>query len=372
MTRQIGIVMVAFLVTVSSAGAANIKYLDKATGKETIIRAVVITKTAPEGITFKLRGKEQTLSALDIRDVIYNEEEVKPLDFQTYRVPFGKLDRANLPITKEADRPKFYKEALTAFADLLSNPNLPPRGRLRQHVEYKAAETLYLLAQKDATKQADALAALDKFRQNHTESWQVAPALMKLARIQEDKGDTKAVQATYETLAAVPGISPEIRATSLLSAARLLIKNDNFAGAEAKLLDLKKTLPMDSVYVGKVDVYLAQCQALGSDTAKAAAAEKKLRDLLTTSKDASLLALVHNTLGDYYTKKNQLDDAFWEYLRVDVLYNADRMEHARALVNLARLFREVRKDADRADKCLEMLKDKRFAGLEIRKKTPEK
>ena len=373
MTRTIQATLAALLFgSLTTTRAADIKYFDKATGKETVLRAAVIVKTAPQGITVKARGKEQTISALDVRDVIYNEDEVKPLDFQTYRTPFGKLDRANLPSTKEADRPKYYKEALTAFAALLDKPNLPPRGWLREHVKFKAAETAYRLSQTDATVQKDALTALDKFHQDHPESWQVAPALKMLARIQEDRGDAKAVLKTYETLAAVPGISPEIRADSLLSAARLLIKTNNYAGAEAKLVDLQKTLPPDSIAAGKVQVYLAQCQALGDDAAKAAAAEKKLRELLTTSKDVALLALVHNTLGDYYTKKNQPDDAFWEYLRVDVQYNSDRYEHARALSNLARLFREHRKDADRADKCLEMLKHKRFAGLEFQKTTPEK
>ena len=50
--------------------------------------------------------------------------------------------------------------------------------------------------------------------------------------------------------------------------------------------------------------------------------------------------------------------AFWEYLRVDVLYNTDRYEHARALFHLSRLFREVKKDGDRADQYLATLKDK--------------
>jgi tetratricopeptide (TPR) repeat protein len=372
MTKQFVLLTATFLVTLSPARAANIKYLDKATGKEALLNGVTIIKSGPEGITVKAAGKERIVSALDVRDVLYNEDEVKPLDFQTYRVPFGKLDRANLPSTKEADRPKLYKEALTAFAELLANPKLPPRSKIREHVEFKAAETVARLAQTDPARQDAAVAALDKFRQAHPESWQVAPALMMLARIQEDKGDTKAVQQTYETLAAVPGISPEIRATTLLSVARLLIKTNDFAGAEAKLLDLKKTLPPDSAYLSKVRVYLAQCQALGDDAAKAAAAEKQLHELLTSSKDPAVLALVHNTLGDYYTKKNQPEDAFWEYLRVDMLYNGDRHEHARALYNLARLFREYRKDPDRADKCLETLKDKRFAGLEFQKKTPEK
>jgi len=364
--------LVAVLLGWSAAPAATIKYLDRKTGKEVDLVGVKIKATGPEGLTVLVRNKEQKIPALDVRDVLYSEEEVTSPDFLTYRVPFGKLALASLPSTKEAQRPKLYKEALEAFADLLNNPKLPPRSALREHVEFKAAETAYRLAQIDAARRDDALAALDKFSKDHPESWQVGPVLMMLARIQEDKGDTQAVQKTYETLAAVPGISADIRATSLLSVARLLIKTNNYAGAEARLLDLKKSLPPESSYAGKVNVYLAQCQALGTDEAKAAAAEKQLRELLTTSKDPALLALVHNTLGDYYSKKNKPDEAFWEYLRVDVLYSGDPFEHARALYNLARLFREHRKDADRADKCLEMLKDKRYAGLEFQKKATEK
>ena len=373
MSRKFLLALAAVCISLQSAAATDIKYLDRATGKETNLRGAKIEAMTPEGLTVKARGKTLKISALDVLDVLYTDEEVKDPDFQTYRVPFGKLDRAKLQSTPEAQRPKLYKEALTAFAELLANPKLPPRSNIREHVEFKAAETAYRLAQSDATRQDDALTALDKFSRDHPASWQVAPTLMMLARLQEDKGDNKAVQKTYETLAAVPGISPEIRAASLLSVARLLIKTNNYASAEAKLLDLKKSLPPDSKDTGKVQVYLAQCQALGDDAAKAAAAEKQLRQLLTTSKDAALLALVHNTLGDYYSKKNNLEDAFWEYLRVDMLYSkADRFEYARALYNLARLFREYRKDADRADKCLEILKEKQFAGLEFQKKATEK
>ena len=50
--------------------------------------------------------------------------------------------------------------------------------------------------------------------------------------------------------------------------------------------------------------------------------------------DDKLKALAYNTLGDYYQQAKQPDEAFWNYLRVDVLFNQDREEHARALYNL--------------------------------------
>ena len=369
MTRAIKLAVLVLATAVPAARAAAVKYFDRATGKDVTLGSVAIVRDGPEGLTVKVRTKTQKISALDIREVLYNEEEVKPVDFQTYRAPFGKLDRANLPGTKDADRPKLYKEALAAFAELL--PKLPPTSKIKAYVQFKAAETAYRLGLAEPARQDDALAALGKFCAEHQEGWQIARALTLLAQMQEDRDDLKAVQKTYERLAAVPGISAETRATSLLNAARTLIKTENFAAAEAKLQELQKA-PLDKVAAGKVQVYLAQCQILGNDPARAAAAEKQLRQLLSPDSDASLKALIHNTIGDYYTKKNQLDEAFWEYLRVDVLYNGDRFEHARALYNLARLYRDQRKDAERADKCLEALKDKRFTGLEFQKKAAQK
>ena len=103
-------------------------------------------------------------------------------------------------------------------------------------------------------------------------------------------------------------------------------------------------------------------------------AEKELRTILAGTDDKSVKALAHNTLGDYYTKLKQDEDAFWEYLRVDTLFGeADRNEHARALYHLIRLFREVKKDADRSLQVEELLtKDQRFSGLEYQKKAMKK
>jgi hypothetical protein len=51
-----------------------------------------------------------------------------------------------------------------------------------------------------------------------------------------------------------------------------------------------------------------------------------------------------------------------------VLYNQDREEHAKALFELSKLFVQVKKDAARAERCLDrLINDKEFAGSTFQK-----
>jgi hypothetical protein len=79
-------------------------------------------------------------------------------------------------------------------------------------------------------------------------------------------------------------------------------------------------------------------------------------------------ALAANTLGDYYRETGKQEDAFWQYLWVDIVYNQDKHEQAKALYHLSKLFDHVKGDAARAVACRErLLKDKEFSGLEYQK-----
>jgi hypothetical protein len=80
--------------------------------------------------------------------------------------------------------------------------------------------------------------------------------------------------------------------------------------------------------------------------------------------DDHLKALAYNALGDYYLQNKQPDEAFWQYLRVDAVYNQDREEHARALYHLWKLFETVRADQPRSNESLQRLEDKALAGTD--------
>ena len=63
-----------------------------------------------------------------------------------------------------------------------------------------------------------------------------------------------------------------------------------------------------------------------------------------------------------------MENAFWKYLWVDVLYYQDKTEHARALYNLSKLFDQVKKDEARAKECRNRLKEKEFNGLDYQQR----
>jgi hypothetical protein len=364
------ILVLTLLVPFSAARGADVTYFDRATGKIMTVRNIDLVEGL-QGITIKRGGKEVAkVSALDVKDVNYSPEEVKPVAYGDYNQPSGRMRRAAAPTVGAAEKKQLYTSAIREFTELL--PQVPAaRKLLRRQVQYQAAEALARLAQLEPARRDEALAALAKFKEEHNDGWQLAPTLMLLAQLQEEKGDVTAVQKTYEELASAPGISDDIRTTSLLRVVQTLMKAEKYAAAETKLENLQKTLPADSPERPRLRIYLAQCQILGNDATKAEQGEKQLREL-AGSGDASLKALIHNTLGDYLLKKNKPEAAFWEFLRVDVLYNSNPNEHAHALYHLAKLFREVRKDGPRADACLEQLKDKRFEGTEYQKKATEK
>jgi predicted negative regulator of RcsB-dependent stress response len=372
--------LAGLLLAPALAPATDITFFDKKLGKDITVRKVNETESqsgfvikggiSPPGVKLKF---PITVSALDVRDVLLTPEDIVPLNYLDYRKPLAKVDIAALPTTKEPDRIVRLKESLPLFQELLANPKLAENARAARQVAYKYTQALQRLSQTDPSFRPRALEALKKFQGEHARGWQAVPALMQLAQLQEDAGDVTGVLKTYEDLAAVPDLSPDIVAASQISAARVLMKSDKFGDAAKKLQALKQKLPDSSPLALKVSVYLAQCQIMSDSPAEAKAAEQQIRTMLAATDDPALKALAHNTLGDYYAKQKRDEDAFWEYLRVDTLYGEDRFEHARALYHLARLFREVKKDPERARACLELLTtDGRFAGLEYQKKALKK
>lgn len=150
---------------------------------------------------------------------------------------------------------------------------------------------------------------------------------------------------------------------------RALMKAGKTADAEGKLAALAKSLDPKDPQAARVEVYRASCLARTNP----ADAEKRLLAIIQGDADDSVKALAYNTLGDCYRLNNRPEDAFWQYLRVDIQLSQDREEHAKALYYLAELFETVKKQPERAAACREkLLTDKQFAGLEHQKLAAKK
>ncbi len=357
--------MTAPVLRAADIKALDVKFYDPKTKKDDILRDVTIVEESPAGIQIKQRtGPPRAISALDIREINYVSEKVPALD---WRKPFGIEARALLPTTRDQDRPALFENALKEYEALV--PKLADEKPAKRFIEYRSAQVRTNWSRYDVTQTDAAIKALAKFKEEHREGWEIAPALRTLAELQRDKGDYKDAEQTYTALAAVPGLTNEIRWECDLSLADLMLQSDRANEAQAKYKALSGNLPRDHPYADRVEVGLLRCQLASG---QAAAAEQGLRTMLTKARDNTLRALVHNTLGDYYLKANRPEDAFWEYLRVDVQYNEDKNQHARALYHLAKLFATLKKNPDRADQCKEaLLKDKRFEGTEYQKRAQQ-
>lgn len=321
-----------------------------------------IEQESPAGIKVKpIKGELQDISALQIAQIEYGAavESGTGVSAVEFRSPDNKLFRA-LEETRPDKRTELLRAALEGYQSLDSKEQMRRLVPVHRYLQFRIGQTLYYLARDDAGRHDAAVAALNQYKSNFADGWEIVPALQLLASLQEDKGDIEAAAQTFAALAALPGISPRMKLEGQLKSARLLMAARKFADAETQLNQAASALSTNDPQRATVEVYLIQSRI--AQKGKLDGIDTKLHQVLRTVKDGKLRAAAHNSLGDYYRAKNDLTQAFWEYCKVDMLYNQDKEEHAKALYYLSQLFVNPRNDRLRADEALERLKSPQFEG----------
>jgi hypothetical protein len=320
-----------------------------------------IEQESPTGLKLKTGSSVRDIPAAQITQITY-QCKVPALDF---RKPDGQLTSA---LTKEGnERAKLLSSALDGFKAL--DAQLRGEAKVHRYLQYRIALTLAARAKDDPASRDSAIAVLKDNKTAFAVGWEVVPALQLLARLQEEKNDIEGAGQTYADLADVPGIDTAMKLDSQLRGARLLLSARKFTDAETKLKSLTAALPADDPQRTYVAVYLAQSRIAQNNLD---GVEKTLKDALAAGEDKKLRGLVHNALGDYYYAKKEKERAFWEYLKVDTLYNEDREEEAKALFFLSELFDTPMNDRVRAEECRAKLQSPQFEGTFYQRQASEK
>jgi tetratricopeptide (TPR) repeat protein len=327
---------------------SDVTFYDRTTKKE--MRATGdIQSEAPNKIVIKPNtGAAREIAAADIVDVVYEVPPRSKLDYTAARGDERKIDTV-----KEEERKKTIDEAVRSYQKLLRDLTGEKARPAARHLEYKIARLLGRAAEDQDDQVDPAIEALQKFRKEHPDSWQISSCARLLARLLLDKKkDFEGARKVYADLAATPSLARETKQECDLLMARCLIRGKKVAEAAKLLQDVLKTVPSDDSQATRVRVYLAEC--LGN-SGKLDDAVKQLEELIAKTPDNDLKALAYNTLGDCYRENNRPKDALWAYLFVDVVYHQDKREHARAVEQLARLFAELG-DKERAEQYRERMK----------------
>jgi hypothetical protein len=332
-------VLAIFVLNIAGVWAEDHVYFREASKKKESKLSGTITKESPNGIALKTKsGAVQNIPASNIVQVEYGNSVVEALRF---RAPDNLLLQKALPETRPDKKAEQLRAALKGYEELdqaqdeKNGTKLNTFVPIHRYLQYRIAQTKALLAREDAGQRDAAIAALSDYKTSFADGWEIAPALQLLASLQVDKGDTEGASQTYAALAELAGLAPEAKRHSQLQAARLLLRARKFADAQRRLTQVESALPKDDPQRTFVAVYLMQSRI--AQNGNLDGIEKKLEQIVHGSKDNDLLALAHNALGDYHRAKKDDESAFWEYCKVDLLYDRDKEEHAKALYYLSKL-----------------------------------
>ena len=364
MTRIVLTSLATFLVLSAVARSQDldtVTYFDH-TAKKNIELKGKITEESPIKLVVKVAGSNRDIPVADLRDIEYF---VGAGSKPTYRNAVNKEAEME-KIDVNIDPKKAFEESLEAYKSLqmeIKDKDLPFAKR---HIQFSIGRLLAPRAESDSTQVEPAVQALEKFLKDAPESWQVNRAGKLLGQLQEVAGNNVGATKVYEDLVANTALPKEVRQEFEFLLARSLIQGGKHALARDRLNRIAKAVSQNDPQGQRVQVYLAECQTAAQ---KYDEAETELKKILNGPAAPAVKGMAANALGDCFLGSGKPEEAFWQYLWVDQLFNEDKTEHARALYHLSKLFDEVKHDAARAEACKELLlKGKEFSGLEFQKK----
>lgn len=349
--------------TLAQAQIDEVTYYDRAKKKEEVHRGVV-QQDSVVGLVYRFGTTPQTITfaAADVIDIRHGIRGGIRLIYDRGRVADAAMDTA----ASEEERAKQAQEAVRKYQELLKEKEVEDSKSVQRHLQYRIARVYAKLAEDNPEQRDAAIAALDKFVKTHNDCWQFSAAVRQLGQLQEDKGDLAAAQKTYELMASRLEAPKEMRLEFQMLSVRALIDTKQYPAAEKMLLSMNTMLTKDDPLVLRVQAFQAECQAAAKKYPEAQARLAKV--LAADEADEVTKGLAHNVLGDCLRETGKLEEAFWNYLWVDVVYNQNRQEHARALYHLSKLFEQVKKNPARAQQCRERLLTKEFAGTDYQRR----
>jgi hypothetical protein len=251
-----------------------------------------------------------------------------------YETPGG--IRIDAREARQAEDGRKIDEAIRKYRALAASPAASNNNALKRSFEYKIATLTAAKADAGPAELLAAIAALTKWTQDHPDAWQRLAAMRLLARLHLDADPPKfdAAKKVYDDLAAAPGGGPSLRSDCQLAVVNLYLTQHK--NSQAKQL-------LDAIGAGdpRVPAYRIACRA---ELTTAETAANQLEELLIKADDG-VKPTIYNLIGDCRrldpTKEKE---ALFAYLWVDVVYNHDAAETAKAQDRLAELFKKMGQD----------------------------
>ncbi len=263
--------------------------------------------------------------------------------------------------TDPAKRKSALRKAIDNYGETLKlmEKNIYPARQF----QYKIAVLSLDLANLEGEKTDKALAKLLQFKSAFPNSWQINKIMPLVAQLQMDAKDYKGAEQTFQEMAEMTDLPEDVRREAQLNVVQVSVQAGNIEQAGKKLEELSKKPGASPIFLARVK--MARADLLVGQK-KIDEATPILQQLLKETTDKQIKALAHNALGECLYKANRYEDALWEFLWVDTVFNQDRAQRAKALYFLWQTFERLN-NAERAQECREALTDPAYAGTEYQR-----
>jgi tetratricopeptide (TPR) repeat protein len=264
------------------------------------------------------------------------------------------IEYDNSPPSLESARSKEAANALAEAADLYKKAaaDASTKPFIAEDAAFGQVRAIAEIALIEPARTGEAIGLLETFSRTYKNGRHIGPALETLAKLQLAKENYGGLETTLAQLAKLPGGDDR---TSLYRI-KILTRKGSLDQAIAELDKVIAAAPEGSVK--RRDAQIAKAESL--------VGQKKFKDAETLIKgvikaapaeDAGTQSAAHNTLGECLKAAGRPKEALWAYLQTDTLFSKDKEEHAKALAQIAQLWRDPQLNRpDRAEETIERLK----------------
>jgi predicted negative regulator of RcsB-dependent stress response len=290
-----------------------------------------------EKVTIDVRGEKQEVPANIISSTVYEGE---PSLLNTARTAFSGSRMT---------------EALEALAKI--DPKTLTKPTMKQDFDYFAAASKTKLVLTGSGDAADAEKSLLDFIKNNKNSYHYYEICELYGDLMVQVGKFDDAKKSYAALAKAPWAEYSLKAAVSLGMAEVTEKKTDSARKNFEtVIQSEDASEQAERLKGIAKVGLALC--LTSEK-KYDEAIKILEEIAKNpgSEDSIFQSLVYNSLGLTYEQAGKPRDAILAYMHTDILFSSARSEHIKALQELSKLWKQVKRNerAEETDKRLKTI-----------------
>jgi hypothetical protein len=348
--------LVLVMTVLESAGLSQptglgikVYYRDRkdSTGPEKIIDGDSL-KVTPAGL--QVINKDKVTATISPADVL--------------RVDPGELagtERKDLAAQITLERERKWEPARVNYLDMQKKAkDAKAPAKTLQYLEFKIAYTTARAAD-DADevswpeKAEAAQKLLGEYLITNPTGWEVWPIARAQAWLLLQLDRPANAAGTWAKLVKNPDVPADLQREAALEEIDCLVRVKQVPEATARIAEQLKSATAGPIK-DRLTIYQTALKLMGGAPQEDLVRwVKPIQDVIDQTKDPGVRAVGYNMIGEVYMSANKPRDAMWEYLRVEVIYNQDRDEVAKAMLRLVKAF-EAQQDDDRAHSYREKLR----------------